>query len=469
MSFETRSARLASGNVYVNIETSGSAVFSELMDMSSIKYDFDLTKPDNTVNTVQARLGAMTVTLDDDLSNGGSLYDSLEAAIGTPVSGVGFNNANVSLYFNPLGTAGNLKFPFLVKFPDIKHDDKRKVTSLQLIPPVLDTNMKQYWDGGLPTGSPGNTAYRREWVAGVTGQSEDYNAVGIGDFALHVIKQFNPTASENIIRPSTPLYFTNKSLLSTSTDNIVAVIDYRVGLLESNTFLTETVNNTKVLNVLASIANLDGAIFGSAFDVNFIVGRTNKTDLQTFTNNDITDVSIEYGSTSYNAIEVTVQNFVPFWADVGGSGRNPDGTVSPGVSTPLWPDIRQTQRGTRLYDFGAQNIAFGIGTLHIQTGNYVPGTTSFYSNYDIPKTVSDPEDDFATATALAMRSALKTQSFLSKQKIIKTEILNVTKLKPHQPFTLDASVGTRFAGDYRPSSLEYDLKADKIRVTAYEI
>jgi len=393
----------------------------------------------------------------------------MASAIGTPVSGVGFNNANVSLYFEALGSASYVRFPFLVKFPDIKHDDKRKVTSLQLIPPILDTNMKQYWAGGLPEGSPGNTTYQRAWFDDVTGRSVSYNSVGIGDFALHVIKQLNPTASENVIRPATPTYFTNKTQLSTSTDNIVAVIDYRVGVLASNTFLTETVNNTKVLNVLAAIANLDGAIFGSAFNVNFIVGRTNKVDLQTLTNNDITDVSIDYGATSYNAISVEVQNFVPFWAEVGGNGRNPDGTTTVGATTPMWPDIRQTEASTRLYDFGAQNIAFQTGTLHIQTGNYVPGTTSYYSNINIAKTTTDPEDDFAVSAATAMRRALKTQSFISKQKIIKTEILNVAKLKPHQPFTFDSSIESRFSGNYRPSSLEYDLKADKIRVTAYEI
>ena len=472
MSIESYKTGLASGNVTFNIATSGTKVFTDLMDMTSIKFDFDLTKPDNTVNGVQARLGAVTVTFNDELSNGGSLFDALSSAIGTPVSGVGFNNVNVTMNFQPLGTTTDQRFPFLAKFPDVKHDDKRRTTSIKLIPPILDTNMKQYWAGGLPTGAPSNVDYKREWFDGITGRSVTYNSKGIGDFALHVIKQFNPTASSNVFLPQTPSYFTNKDTVfntGTSTTNITAVIDYRKGALASNTFLVETVNNTKVINVLASLANLDGCIFGSAFDVNFFVSRRNIADLQTFTNEDITDVTIQTGATSYNAITVQVQNFVPFWAEVGGNGRNPDGTTTVGATTPMFPDIRQTTEFNRLYDFGAQNIFFQTGTLHIQTGNFVPSTYSFYSNINIAKTTPDPEDEFAESSLASMRRALKTQSFVSQQNIIQTEILGVTKLKPHQPFELDASVGARFTGKYRPSSLEYDFKADKIRVSAYQI
>lgn len=472
MSIETRVAKLAAGNVYVNIETSGSAVFSDLQDMSSIKYDFDLTKPDNTVSTVQARIGSVQVTMFDELSNGGSLYESMESAIGTPVSGVGFNNVNVSFYFEALGTSGYKRFPFVAKFPDMKFDDKRAITSFQLNPPILDTNMKQYWAGGLPLAQPSNVSYQRAWFDGITGRSVTYNSIGIGDFALHVIKQFNPTAGANILLPDSPQFFTNQTVLAasgTSTNNITAVLDYRVGDLASNTYLTGTVNNTRVINVLGSLAGLDGCIFGSAFDVNFFVARTNVSNLQTLTNNDVTDVKISYGSSSYNAITVSVQNFVPFWAEVGGNGRNPDGTTTVGASTPMWPDIRQTTEFNRLYDFGAQNIFFQTGTLHIQTGNYVPGSASYFSNINIAKTTPDPEDEFADASLAAMRRALKTQSFISQQKIIQTEILGVDKLKPHQPFEFDASVGSKFSGKYRPSSLEYDFKSDKIRVSAYQI
>lgn len=472
MSIETRIAKLASGNVYLNIDISGSVVYAELEDISSIKYDFDLTKPDNTVNTVQARLGSVTVKMFDELSNGGSLYDSMEAAIGTPVSGVGFNNVNVGLYFEALGSASNVKFPFVAKFPDMKFDDKRAITSFQLNPPIFDTNMKQYWAGGLPLAQPSNVSYQRAWFDGITGRSVTYNAIGIGDFALHVVKQFNPEASSNVYLPATPQYFTNQTVLAasgTSTNNITAVLDYRVGDLASNTFLVETVNNTKVINVLAAAAGLDGCIFGSAFGINFLVDRRNVADLQTLTNNDITDVTTTYGATSYNAITVQVQNFVPFWANVGGNGRNPDGTTTVGAATPMWPDIRQDTEFNRLYDFGAQNIVFQTGTLHIQTGNYVPGTASYYSNINIAKTTNDPEEEFAQRSLAAMRRALKTESFISKQKIIQTEILGISKLKPHQPFELDASVGSKFSGKYRPSSLEYDLKADKIRVSAYQI
>lgn len=472
MSIETYKAGLASGNVTFNIATSGTKVFTDLMDMTSIKFDFDLTKPDNTVNGVQARLGAVTVTFNDELSNGGSLFDALSSAIGTPVSGVGFNNVNVTMNFQPLGTTTDQRFPFLAKFPDVKHDDKNRTTSIKLIPPIFDTNMKEYWAGGLPTGAPSNVSYLRAWYDGITGRSVTYNSKAIGDFALHVIKQFNPVASSNVFLPQTTSYFSNTTTLAasgTSTSNIVAVVDYRVGALASNTFLVETVNNTKVINVLASLANLDGCIFGSAFDVNFFVSRRNIADLQTLTNNDITDVTIQTGATSYNAITVQVQNFVPFWAEVGGNGRNPDGTTTVGATTPMFPDIRQTTEFDRLYDFGAQNIFFQTGTLHIQTGNYVPGTASFFSNINIAKTTPDPEEEFAESSIASMRRALKTQSFVSQQNIIQTEILGVTKLKPYQPFELDASVGARFAGKYRPSSLEYDFKADKIRVTAYQI
>jgi hypothetical protein len=49
-------------------------------------------------------------------------------------------------------------------------------------------------------------------------------------------------------------------------------------------------------------------------------------------------------------------------------------------------------------------------------------------------------------------------------------VLGINTVKPHEVIKFGASLPARFQfRHFRPSSLEYDLKADKIRITAYEI
>ena len=135
MSIETYVAKLAAGNVYVNIETSGSAVYTDLLDLSSLQFDFDLAGSDQDVKEVGGIAGAATIKVLDELSNGGSAYDSLKSAIGTYSGVKSLNNApvsNATLYFTPLSGSPTYRFLFDVFFTGVKNDEKSNHTSIIL-------------------------------------------------------------------------------------------------------------------------------------------------------------------------------------------------------------------------------------------------------------------------------------------------------------------------------------------------
>jgi len=289
MSIVTRNAKLASGNVAINIQTSGSAVLTDLLDISSIRFEYDLIPNQEEITGLQAIPGSVSIKLSDDLSNGGSLYDALESAIGTPiVSGAnsnGYANANVLLYAETLNASSNYSFAFLLTFQNVQFDDKDKTVSLKLTPPKIQNRfVREFFTSG--------TNISLNAIDGTNSTNYIYNVTVVGDYINTYVSNINPQASANIVRftPTTSYslgtIFETKGGLSNSDNTLVVLEDRTI----TNQWNAGELSVRYADELVGRLAAGSGYLYGSAFNVNFFVNRLDSGNGVTLNEDEVTDV-----------------------------------------------------------------------------------------------------------------------------------------------------------------------------------
>ena len=117
---------LYANNVYISIDTSGTDVTADLLDISTLDFEFDLIPSDTQVDAIGGIAGSITVELSERLSNRSSVYDCLEAAIGSydGLTTVTVPMSNVTLYVQPRGSATVYQFPFDLRFTGVSVDEQ---------------------------------------------------------------------------------------------------------------------------------------------------------------------------------------------------------------------------------------------------------------------------------------------------------------------------------------------------------
>jgi hypothetical protein len=86
--------------------------------------------------------------------------------------------------------------------------------------------------------------------------------------------------------------------------------------------------------------------------------------------------------------------------------------------------------------------------------------------------IVDGLDEVLIASKAAQAYSQATGAFVTNtaQYKVDLDILGVDKIKPWEVIRFNETVPSRYWGKhFRPTSLSYDLKADRVRVTAYEI
>lgn len=479
MSIVTRNAKLASGNVAINIQTSGSAVFADLLDISSIRFEYDLIPNAEEVEGLQAIPGSVSLKLSDDLSNGGSLYDALESAIGTPiVSGAnsnGYANANVLLYAETLNASSNYSFAFLLTFQNVQFDDKDKTVSLKLTPPKIQNRFVRE----LFTSA---TNVNLNVVDSLNAVNYVYNVTLAGDYINTYISNLNPQAQTNIIRftPSTSYslgtIFRTK-LATISNTNLVSILEDRAS---TNQWNAGELSTRYADELVSRLAVSSGYIYGSAFNVNFFINRLDTANGVTLSEDEVTDVKFSQTlAESIKTINVGV-NTATYFASNNAPPyiyRN-NKFVSNAVFSPPpldYPGVFITFDGSNrtLYNpTGSQAISLipDVSPYAITT-SYVPGgggLATRSATFVAENTTA--VEDLTDAGQKSYARATGADAYYNKILRIDTEILGFDKLKPHQTMNFDSSLDSRFQGrNFRPTTLEYDLKSDRVRVSAYEI
>ena len=479
MSIVTRNAKLASGNVAINIQTSGSAVFADLLDISSIRFEYDLVPNAQDVTSLQAIPGSVSIKLSDDLSNGGSLYDALESAIGTPiVSGAnsnGYANANVLLYAETLDASSNYSFAFLLTFQNVQFDDKDKTVSLKLAPPKIQNRL-------VPDFFTSSTNVNLNVQDITNGVDYVYNVTLAGDYINTYISNLNPQAQTNQIRftPTTSYslgtIFRTK-LTTISNTNLFVITEDRAS---SNQWNAGELPTRYADELVSRLAVSSGYIYGSAFNVNFFVNRLDRFNGITLSEDDVTDVKFAQTlAESIKTINVNV-NIATYFATNNQPPyiyRNNEFVSNAIFTGPPgdFPGKFLSFDGSNLFMYnpiGSQTIGlspqlapYAITTSYNPAGGGLATRSAVFvgENTTAIKDLTDAgQKSYARATGA--------DAYYNKILRVDTEILGFDKIKPHQTMNFDSSLDSRFQGrNFRPTTLEYDLKNDRVRVSAYEI
>jgi len=471
MSLLVNPANVAAGLITINIDTASSPRNVDLLDVSALRYDFDLigSEDDTSVAGIQ---GEMQIRVDDLTSVLTSAYDDLKAAVGDYSGVENLSNApkaNATLNFTPRGSTTKYTFAFDVDFSGIAFDERTNSTSIRMIPRRPTTNAKQWTENVVRNPSPRvNVAF---WN-GTAINSSNQNFATVGDFIDTLVRELNPDSTTNIYDTRTIPNHETKAFPTRADIKYTALVPANVLAPFIQGFDLGLTISKEIYPLLPRFAGYEGAIFGSAFNVNFYTSRSINSRNQTLTADDVEDVKLVEGPTGLRQVQMNVTN-----------------SANQAISDDYF--FLGNGNGTAAaFPFGSQNIAQKIQDYKagqtVGTGGLIyVGNVALHSNINtnaIPDL--DAASDRGNRTiylenvlnvgarefALSRGVIIADDGTINIGARIEMTVLGTNTVKPHEVVKFDNSLPGRFQNrHFRPSSLEYDLKEDKIRISAYEI
>jgi hypothetical protein len=432
--------RTATGEWWIELNTTANAI-AEADDISKITYDFDLVDAQDAIEAVGVLPGAVSVSYNDTLNNLSSLYDTLEAEIGTP-TGSGYPTIRAVLNRRPYGQSAIQKFPFQAQFVGVEHNELEGMTRVRLLPPTQDaTTVQDYFEnvtGYLPA-----TSY--PFVRSGSLVTEAYAP---GDFIFSLIENMNPSGAT-----PTPYLVASANVSQAGYGPFIYSESTDITAEQRNYFVLNSIatapafNNDRIYDKLRGMAGLDGAVYGSAFGVNFYVARTRTDSRVTLTFDDVVNLKLLPSQR-----DIITQTFV----------MNVNAGVTDLTSNTNVRNYNPSGARTVGIDYSAHIPILSKGTLNTATGN----VNAFGGTADIERITTNVAQN-------AYAKAFGSQSWYAKQIRIELEVLNIDKIRPWQTFEFDASdpdIPDRYKNKvFRPSSLEYDIVQDKAVITAYQL
>lgn len=467
MSINTDPISSLAGTFWMEINAPDTNTNAIVKSMGDITYEFDLVPTDAVVRSISGIQGSVKVDFFDQLTNRGSMYEALEASIGTYDGLTAFTVpvAPTMLYLLPRGESNvdnSYRWPFDLRFTEVSIDERSQTTTATFIPRSTNITIAT-WNTGSVTNNFPNTDVRFRF------NNNNYQAYYIGDFIYDIISEAD-TSNGN-----TTIYLPSGGIIAQITDgNYVPYIPQRDFIENSNysNFFPamivlgpdqEWASDNLVAAKVASYAAIDQSIYGSAFGVNFFMGRRNNEYNVELSNSDLADLKFKPSPRSINSVIYTLTNtnVINTTANMGNGFPALYNTFA---DQPAWVAASQQI-----------NTAISVYTPHLNFGrtsntetNYVNGDAAYDS---VLFTFPGLTESLWTADA-AVTTAFSTGSWTSNSGIymIEADILGIDKLRPYEAIKFDNTVPLRYQGKhFRPTSVSYDLKADRVRVTAYQI
>jgi len=426
-----------------------------LYDMSDLSYDFDLKSAESAINSFGVIAGSMSIKVADDASTGKSVYDMLSGSLPFQTSGM-----NATMFFLKHGETTPNTFPFQVKSTGIQYDAKSAQTSIELLPPVQSSNTVNVFLDTIPYGN--RTIMNKE----LTTFDEVFDGYFMGD----VIEAFIGEIDSN--PGNSNVYLSGYSAFGSEfpSPGFGRTVDYSPGgfvpRLGNVVFgfadLRDSVPSTgedSIRSKIVSVSAMEGAIFGSAFSVNFYSNRLSNRANVSLSNNDVTEIKSVRGSGKVNAINVTVTPSGTYTADYRTTFTQAGGEVA---GNPLGDQFV----GLNLVAHAPQ---FSIGILDYDATNSPPEYINCLPDGLLTNAlVQSNAQAIANAGSVVYSYAFDASLTVSTR--IETTVLGVDKVKPHETIKFDTTAPARYQGThYRPSSLKYNFKADTVTISAYRI
>lgn len=534
MGIKSRNITTLSGTFYLDIDVPNSNGNFDILDFGQIKYEFDIIPSDKSKPYIGCMPGAMTVKAHDQLDTGESMFDVIENAIGTysletfvttptaPVNVVLFDQGDDNI-------ANAYRFPFSLSFQDLTLNEKASHLTMRLSP--RRTNLTpQEWETSFITRNaqanatrfgykyPTNALVGEEYINVTT-----FNAYPVGDVIHDVVSQLdtgvgNTTLfdvtflsmgygdafggiSENLLNsfatkfvPGNIYTWPTKTLLDEQRNTWnIAFGSYTIAPMFITKISNEPLdqdmveklgNGNTIYDKMSTFAGLDGAIFGSAFGINFYLNRRTNVYNVELSNNDIEELSfqstprdidtVQIGTTATNSAEVYEKLF---------ESNSQDNALAYFPVTPNQAIAYEAWKGspdTVALDFKSFFPNLGVGVLQ-QDGNaqLISNGTAYY--FDISNTGTTPiarnfardqiwADQVFNSAFVSYAAALGISLTNTAKYRVSTTIYGIDKVKPHEMIAFDSTTPPRYQGKFfRPTSVEYDLKACKTKITAYQV
>jgi hypothetical protein len=443
------------GNVWIEINAGSTVIANvDLLEMGTIDYEFDLMPSDQEVTVIGGMPGATSVVFSDTMSNRASLYDTLFNRLSDydPLQTDVAPKAIATVYLQLRGQSNIFRFPFEFRAADLSLDERSKKTKISLSPKTSNINVGQ-WVNGATSYVPSKISYR-------SGDKFFVNSWASGDFIYSIINDIDNAAGASTIYRSgdlgKPANLPNSVFaFERLTDILNSPTNIQISSYSSLMFVHDTdmyfANANTVMSKLQAFAGMEGAIFGSAFSVNFYINRLTNSINVVLSNSDLVDLSFTAQTRDIKG--------------VGLSFTNTNKTDNPEINLAYeLPKITNASSETPGWILGSRSIASQISAFYPQLNRGV------YNNVD--NFVDGDNDALAFYNdQLLARFGADSYSFGAFGAFkVELDILGINKIKPYQVIKFDNTVPVRYQNrHFRPTSLSYDLKGDRVKVTAYSI
>jgi hypothetical protein len=430
----------------------------DLIDMGTIDYEFDLIPSDQEIQSIGGMPGATSIVVDDMTSTRESLYDYLVDKLGNYDGFLSREvpKAKVTFYLQEPDNITRYEFPFEFTVADLGIDDRSKKTTIALSPRTVNLTVDEWANEAVASGIPSRMSYESQGTFFI-------NSWPSGDFIYNVVERLDTNANTIYISGDlgataslpNPIYVFERLTDIVNSPTNIFVDDYSTLMFVQNVQMDFASENS-VFSKVRTFAGMEGAIFGSAFNHNFYINRlTNSINIDIGID-DVSELKFKQHSRDINAVIINFTNTNKI-SDTTNIGDGLPRITNASGGVPAW------QTGSRLLSTTFTGFYPQLNRgKYDATDNYVTGDDD--SLFAI--------NDILLARFAAGVYARPTGAAVSDTSLYKAEfdILGATKIKPWEVVKFDNSVPLRYQGKhFRPTSLSYDLKADKVKVTAYEI
>lgn len=484
MSLIARNIASRAGNISFEIDAAGTNATFDVISMSTLDYDFDLVTSEDQLTYVASIPGAMTITAVDKLSNMGSMFTVIETGIGDYQNKEWYtvltSNVNMVLY-SRTNSLNTYRFPFTIRYQDVRLDERSGHISLQMSPRYTNYTMFKWGQERSSIYAATNIPIFDKTANRIYGDGS--NTVLAGDFIYDVVSQYyTGPSNSNIYNSASNIGNSGPLELMGGNEQIqtfngvaygmfprlaeIKAYDYGtiVPNLQFDPAKTSDYDGVTTFELVRRLAAMEGAIFGSAFSVNFYINRTSNANNVTISNNDIIDLSFEPVPRSISSVDIKY--------GVGGTSQTVNAALNPismrNATYIAWQDAPQklTLNHINLTPF----LTYG----HLETNITYANGRSNSAIFRPGLTFSEEFDAYVTNINKVALSAYGPALGLTQSEAavytIELSLIGAEKIRPYHAFQFDTSVPARYQNKmYRPSSISYDFMRDTVSLRAYEI
>jgi hypothetical protein len=410
----------------------------DVLDVGDIKFDFDIADSETDATSIYSRIGDCTMKIRNILGNGDDFYDEIKQTSTNPFRIKFTLNAN---------SGSSYDFYFYAYKNDVKITEMDRSCHIKLRPIYYGGKSGQnYFDGTIDGLDPVGDGYTSN---AYISNEENTLVVSSGRFIRDALKSFSGVDSLILISDAhedTNTY-TNGVAYNLVGDPFPPSGDNAV----------VAVSSASMLDVVLNFAAEEGAIFGSSFNQNFYVKRVSTNNKVTITYADIEDLSSEQSEYKYRTISVTSSGGLAY-----DSSQLSDTTT-----------VNYNLLSQKTFSF---NSAVTLGLYGEWRTNVQPNPPlgSYYNNVfflgsDGQGTKVDTIDS-VSGYAAALGADMSDR--------IELTVFGFDKILPWTPFEISSStssflpdgISDRHSGIvFRPTSLVYSFKEDKVKIKAYKI